>query len=181
LLSGEPASRARGCGGRACLRRSGTSSINDPIGDFSRSDNNPFDTWPLFYEEAAPILTSAVAQHVIRSTADHQLLELVFIMKSLIKAVVVVASIAASATVFAQSNTRITREQVRAELVQLEQAGYRVGDGDQTHYPEAVQAAQARIAARNSSASAYGGSVAGSSQSGRPAVSAADWNAMYSR
>lgn len=102
-------------------------------------------------------------------------------MKSLIKAVVVVASIAASATVFAQSNTRITREQVRAELVQLEQAGYRVGDGDQAHYPEAVQAAQARIAAQNSSASAYGGSVAGSSQSGRPAVSAADWNAMYSR
>ena len=113
-------------------------------------------------------------------------------MKSLIKAVVIVASLAASATVFAQSNSRITREQVRAELVELAQAGYRVGvgvgvgvgdgDGDQAHYPETIQAPQARIAAQNGSTSSYGGSVEGSSQSGgRPAVSAADWNAMYSR
>ncbi|CAE6722782.1 DUF4148 domain-containing protein [Paraburkholderia haematera] len=102
-------------------------------------------------------------------------------MKSLIKAVVIVASLAASAAVFAQSNSRITREQVRAELVQLQQAGYRVGDGDEAHYPDAIQAAQARIAAQNSSMSGYGGSVAGASQSGRPAVSSADWNAMYSR
>ncbi|SIT47391.1 conserved exported hypothetical protein [Paraburkholderia ribeironis] len=105
-------------------------------------------------------------------------------MKSLIKAVAIVAivaSLAASATVFAQSNSRITREQVRAELIEFEQAGYHVGDGDQTHYPDAVLAAEARIAARNDSASGYGGGVAGSSQSGRPAVSSADWNAMYSR
>jgi hypothetical protein len=119
---------------------------------FSRSSNIPFDVRPLFYEEAAPILSPAVARKVTRSTADPQLLELVFIMKSLIKAVVVVASIAASATAFAQSNTRITREQVRAELVQLQQAGYRVGDGDQTHYPEAIQAAQARVAAQTGNA-----------------------------
>ena len=104
-------------------------------------------------------------------------------MKSLIKGVVIVASLAASATVFAQSNTRITREQVRAELVQLEQAGYHVGDGDQAHYPAAIQAAEARLAAQqNVGTSAYGGSVAGSSESGggHPAVSKADWNAMYS-
>lgn len=102
-------------------------------------------------------------------------------MKSLIKTVVIVASLAASATVFAQSNSGITRAQVRAELVQLEQAGYHVGDGDEAHYPEALQAAQARVAARDGATSGYGGSVAGSSQSGRPAVSPADWNAMYSR
>ncbi|ASW01063.1 DUF4148 domain-containing protein [Paraburkholderia aromaticivorans] len=102
-------------------------------------------------------------------------------MKSLIKAVVIVASLAASAAVFAQSNSGITRAQVRAELVQLEQAGYHVGDGDQAHYPDAIQAAEARIAMRNSAASGYGGSVAGSSQHGSPAVSPADWNAMYSR
>lgn len=103
-------------------------------------------------------------------------------MKSLIKAVVIVASFAASATVFAQSNSRITREQVRAELIQLQQAGYHVGDGGEAHYPDAIQAAQARIAARNndtSNTSGYGGSAAGSSQSGRAAVSEADWNAMY--
>jgi hypothetical protein len=105
-------------------------------------------------------------------------------MKSFIKGVVIVASLAASATVFAQSNTRITREQVRAELVQLEQAGYHVGDGDQAHYPAAIQAAEARVAAQqNNGASAYGGSVAGSSESGssHPAVTKADWNAMYNR
>lgn len=102
-------------------------------------------------------------------------------MKSLIKGVVIVASLAASAAVFAQSNTPITREQVRAELVQLEQAGYHVGDGDQAHYPAAIQAAEARVAAQNGGSSAYGGSVAGTSESGRPAVSKADWNAMYSR
>ncbi|MFM0310299.1 DUF4148 domain-containing protein [Paraburkholderia sp. RL17-383-BIF-A] len=102
-------------------------------------------------------------------------------MKSLIKAVVIVASLAASATVFAQSNSGLTRAQVRAELVQLEQVGYHVGDGDGAHYPDAIQAAEARAAARNGGNSGYGGSVAGASQSGRPAVSATDWNAMYSR
>jgi hypothetical protein len=102
-------------------------------------------------------------------------------MKSLIKAVVIVASLAASATVFAQSNSGLTRAQVRAELVQLEQVGYHVGDGDEAHYPDAIQAAEARAAARNGGNSGYGGSVAGASQSGRPAVSATDWNAMYSR
>jgi type II secretory pathway pseudopilin PulG len=113
--------------------------------------------------------------------------ELEFIMKSSIKGVVVVMSLAASASVFAQSNasnTRITREQVRAELVQLEQAGYRVGDGDQAHYPAAIEAAEARIAAQsNGATSSYGGSVSGSSQSGssHPTVSKADWDAMYRR
>lgn len=100
-------------------------------------------------------------------------------MKSLIQAVVIVASLTASASVFAQSNSRITHEQVRAELIQLQQAGYHVGDGDEAHYPEAIQAAEARIAARNTDLSGYGGNATGSSQSGRPAVSAADWNAMY--
>ncbi|MGF6770808.1 hypothetical protein P3T18_003287 [Paraburkholderia sp. GAS199] len=108
-------------------------------------------------------------------------------MKSFIKAVVIVASLAASATVFAQSHSHTTRAQVRAELEELQQAGYRVGDGDEAHYPEAIQAAEARVAARSALAanggaaatSGYGGSAAGASQTGRPAVSAADWFAMY--
>lgn len=148
-------------------------------GDFSRFNNNPFDEHPLLREAPAPILGSAVTQCSTWRAAHHQSSELVFIMKSLIKAVVIVASLAASATVFAQSNSPINRAQVRAELIQLQQAGYRVGDGDEAHYPDAVQAAQARIAARNSNTSGYGGSAAGSSQSGRAAISEADWNAMY--
>ncbi|SDF87387.1 DUF4148 domain-containing protein [Paraburkholderia phenazinium] len=100
-------------------------------------------------------------------------------MKSLIQAVVVAAALAAPALSFAQSNAPVTRAQVRAELVQLEKAGYRTGDDD-THYPVAVQAAEARIAAQNGAASGYGGVVSGESESGRGRVSAADWNAMYS-
>lgn len=102
-------------------------------------------------------------------------------MKALIQAVIVGTSLVASATVFAQSNAPVTRAQVRAELVQLQQAGYHVGDGDQARYPEAIQAAEVRIAAENAAAGGYGGSEAGSAQGGRPAVSASDWHAMYSR
>src|ERR1700684_354092 len=101
-------------------------------------------------------------------------------MKSLIQAVVVAAALAAPFMSFAQSNATVTRAQVRAELVQLEKAGYHVGDGDNAHYPEAIQAAEAKVASQNGAASAYGGAVSGSSEAGRPAVSKADWNAMYS-
>ena len=42
--------------------------------------------------------------------------------------------------VFAQANAPVTRAQVRVELVQLEKAGYHVGDGDQAAYPAPIQA-----------------------------------------
>jgi hypothetical protein len=100
-------------------------------------------------------------------------------MKSLIQTVVVAAALAAPALSFAQSNAPVTRAQVRAELVQLEKAGYHPGD-DEIHYPVAVQAAEARVAAQNGATSGYGGVASGASQSGRSQVSAADWNAMYS-
>ncbi len=103
-------------------------------------------------------------------------------MKSLIQAIAVAAVLVVPVASFAQSNAPITRAQVRAELAQLQQAGYRVGDGDNAHYPDAVQAAVARVAAQNGAASGYGGVASGSSQEGGAArVSAADWNAMYSR
>jgi hypothetical protein len=101
-------------------------------------------------------------------------------MKSLIQAVVVAAALAAPALSFAQSNAPVTRAQVRADLVQIEKAGYRPGD-DETHYPVAVQAAEARVAAHNDATSGYGGVASGVSQSGGRRVSAADWNAMYNR
>lgn len=101
-------------------------------------------------------------------------------MKSLIRAVVITTALAAPALVFAQSNAPVTRAQVRAELVQLEKAGYHPGDDD-IHYPAAVQAAEARVDAQNGEASGYGGVVNSESQSGRSNVSAADWRSMYSR
>jgi hypothetical protein len=100
-------------------------------------------------------------------------------MKSLIQAVVVAAALAAPVAVFAQSNAPLTRAQVRAELVQLEKAGYNPARGEDPSYPADIQAAEAKVAAQNGATSGYGGVVSGSSDAGRPALSKADWNAMY--
>ena len=99
-------------------------------------------------------------------------------MKSIIRAALVATVLVVPVASFAQS--QITRAQVRAELAQLESVGYHVGDGDQAHYPQAIQAAEAKLAARNGE-TAYGGAANGTSQSGGANVSKADWNAMYSR
>lgn len=99
-------------------------------------------------------------------------------MKSLIQAAVVAAALAAPVAVFAQSNAPLTRAQVRAELVQLEKAGYQPGQGDNVSYPVQIQAAEAKVAAQNG-ATDVGGVANGSSDAGRPAVSKADWNAIY--
>jgi hypothetical protein len=101
-------------------------------------------------------------------------------LKSLISAVTLASALAAPAVSFAQSNEPVTRAQVRAELIQVEKAGYQVGDGDHTSYPAGIQAAEARVAAQNGAASGYGGVTSGSSEAGLPAMSMADWNAMYS-
>ena len=87
-------------------------------------------------------------------------------MKSLVQAVVVAVALVAPIASFAQSSAPVTRAQVRAELVQLEKAGYHVGDGDHTTYPEGIQAAEARVSAQNGAASGYGGVVGQSSASG---------------
>ncbi|OAJ55361.1 hypothetical protein A6V36_35190 [Paraburkholderia ginsengiterrae] len=100
-------------------------------------------------------------------------------MKSLIQAVVVAAALAAPVAVFAQSNAPVTRAQVRAELIQLEKAGYNPAAADDTTYPADIQAAEAKVAAQNA-ATGVGGVASDSSDTGRPAVSKADWDAMYS-
>jgi hypothetical protein len=93
-------------------------------------------------------------------------------MKSLIKTVAVALALAAPVASFAQSNQPATRAQVRAELVQLEQAGYRP-NSDSVSYPNDLQAAEARVHAQGDVAQAgvagYGPEVSGASQSGRPA------------
>ncbi|KAA1002445.1 DUF4148 domain-containing protein [Paraburkholderia panacisoli] len=101
-------------------------------------------------------------------------------MKSIIRAAIIASALAIPVASFAQSTGHTTRAQVRAELAQLESVGYHVGDGEQTHYPDAIQAAEAKLVARDASASSYGGAPSGTSQSGSR-VSVADWNAMYSR
>lgn len=93
-------------------------------------------------------------------------------MKSLIKAVAIAAVLAVPALSFAQAqgtNGPVSRAQVRAELAQLEAAGYHPSVNN-IYYPEDIQKAEARVSAQNGLAEAqtsgYGPSTSGSSQSG---------------
>ena len=88
-------------------------------------------------------------------------------MKTLIAAALAATVLAAPALSFAQESQPVTRAQVRAELVQLEKAGYRPGVSS-PYYPEDLQAAQAKVAQQTATAeaTAYGASTNGSTQAG---------------
>jgi len=96
-------------------------------------------------------------------------------MNALIKAAAVAVILAAPAVSFAQANNQpFTRAQVRADLERVEKAGY--NPLDWMHYPENIQAAQARIAAEDArqgtTAQADTSGVGGAdnaAESGRPA------------
>jgi Domain of unknown function (DUF4148) len=93
-------------------------------------------------------------------------------IKSLVSAVVLASALTAPIASFAQqSNAPVTRAQVRAELVQLEKAGWRpaMNMGNNPRYPDGIQAAEAKVAAQNG-ATGVGGVVSGSSASGAPAA-----------
>jgi hypothetical protein len=93
----------------------------------------------------------------------------VLIMKSLIQSVAVALALVVPVASFAQSNGPVTRAQVRAELVQLEKAGYHVGDGDHTTYPREIQAAEAKVAAQQVAENGgYGGVASVRSDAGKP-------------
>jgi hypothetical protein len=102
-------------------------------------------------------------------------------LKSFIPAIVFAAALAAPAVSFAQSNDPVTRAQVQADLVQLEQANGRpsMNTGNDPHYPADIQADEARVAAQNDATNGYGGVASGSSDARGLAVSTADWKAMY--
>lgn len=95
-------------------------------------------------------------------------------MKTLIAAALAATVLAAPTLSFAQANQPVTRAQVRAELAQLEQAGYRPGVSS-PYYPADLQAAQAKVAQQNATAetTAYGASTNGSTQAGTRVTPAA--------
>jgi Domain of unknown function (DUF4148) len=101
-------------------------------------------------------------------------------MKSLIKTIAVAAVLAVPALSFAQSSQPVTRAQVRAELVQLEKAGYSPSNSSDTQYPATIQAAEAKVHADDS---AVGGVADGSSQAGtRGSFSASSYSVpVYQR
>ena len=100
-------------------------------------------------------------------------------MKTLICLTLAVSALASPALTFAQTTSdQLTRAQVRADIVRVEQAGYRPGSGD-NDYPVEIQAAEAKIVeqdeARRATDAVGGVAQAGSSQTGMAA------NAMSSR
>lgn len=97
-----------------------------------------------------------------------------------IQAALVAAVVAAPAAAFAQTadtsaNVPLTRAQVKAELVQLEQVGYNPAAADDATYPREIEAAEARVAQEHGVAegaadtTGYGPATSGTMQSGRPA------------
>ncbi|HIC7207660.1 DUF4148 domain-containing protein [Burkholderia stabilis] len=97
----------------------------------------------------------------------------------LIAALLVAVSASVAAPAFADE-AGVSRAQVRAELVQLEQAGYRPGRANDPHYPDDLQAALTRIHANDAvaaeaSVSGYGSDAGTATQSGsRPATRIAE-------
>lgn len=84
----------------------------------------------------------------------------------LVQSLIVAAALAIPAvSSFAQSNQPVTRSEVKAQLVQLEKAGYSPA-GDQTRYPANIQAAQARVDSEKVADSSFGGATDGTSASG---------------
>ncbi|NPT53116.1 DUF4148 domain-containing protein [Paraburkholderia elongata] len=92
-------------------------------------------------------------------------------MKSLIKAVALVVVLAAPVASFAQSEQPLTRAEVKAQLIQIEQAGYNPAVATDSTYPADIQTAEARVAAQHDT-TGYGSSANGSSQTGTIAPAA---------
>ncbi|AOJ04349.1 MULTISPECIES: DUF4148 domain-containing protein [Burkholderia] len=99
-------------------------------------------------------------------------------MKSIVVTVATALVLAAPVVSFAQSaNGSLTRAQVIQELADLESVGYQPSRGNETTYPDDIQAAQRRLeakrlAARKAAESAHGPAVAGATQAGKPAANA---------
>ncbi|MFT4504791.1 DUF4148 domain-containing protein [Caballeronia sp. 15711] len=91
-------------------------------------------------------------------------------MKRVISSTILMGIFAAPIMAKAQT-TGLTREQVRAELVQLQQSGYRLDS--EASYPRNLQAAESNLAngrlANNGSAEGYGGEQPSTVNSGRRA------------
>jgi hypothetical protein len=82
-----------------------------------------------------------------------------------------------------ESGSTVTRAQVRAELVQLENTGYRAGRANDPHYPADIQAAEARASSQSDAGSnvnsSVGGVSGGSSASGNRVTVNAPFNSLY--
>ncbi|MEX3984735.1 DUF4148 domain-containing protein [Paraburkholderia sp. EG287A] len=116
-------------------------------------------------------------------------------MKALVSTLLVACALAAPAAAFAQTanpaNTPVTRAQVIADLVRVEQAGYRPVARD-VNYPDDIQHAEAIVAQEQAQAqaektqqaapgsTAVGGvAMTGSSDAGAPVVASVGERSIY--
>lgn len=89
-------------------------------------------------------------------------------MNSSIKVALATAVLLVPAFAFAQSNEPLTRDQVRAQLVQLEKAGYNPLADCPGECPESLRHAEAVIAQQQANTNAaYGPASNGTVQSGK--------------
>jgi len=100
-------------------------------------------------------------------------------MKSLICAVFAAAVLAGPTLSFAQvSNAPVTRAEVKADLVQVEQAGYSPARND-LNYPADIQAAEARVHTPSTADTSYGGVPNGTAFGSNAPVAALQSQALY--
>lgn len=97
---------------------------------------------------------------------------------------IIAAAIAFPVAAHAQEfGSTVTRAQVRAELVQLENVGYRPGRANDPHYPADIQAAGAKVASQTGAgsriSSGMGGVHSGSSESGGRFTAQVRGNSLY--
>ncbi len=100
-------------------------------------------------------------------------------MKKLALLALTLSAVVSSTSIFAQSaSAPLTRAQVRADLIRLEQAGYNPSASDDATYPTDIQAAEAKVAAQDApqqaatpqqqkSDSGIGAEMKGTSDAGR--------------
>ncbi|MFD1557520.1 DUF4148 domain-containing protein [Paraburkholderia silviterrae] len=91
-------------------------------------------------------------------------------MKALVRYLSIVAALTAPIAALAQQNGPVTRAQVVAELVKLENAGYDPHATNDPHHPGNLMTAEARITATNAQS--------GVSRDGRPGTAIAGSTAL---
>ena len=101
-------------------------------------------------------------------------------MKALICAVFAAAIVAVPSLAFAQTTSApVTRAEVRADLVRVEQAGYHPEENN-LHYPADIQAAEARIHVAPGADHSYGGVQNDSASGAQPPAALIQGRTLYS-
>ncbi|AOJ90877.1 hypothetical protein WS87_29385 [Burkholderia sp. MSMB0856] len=103
-------------------------------------------------------------------------------MKFAIRTIMLAAAIIPAFASAAQSGSALTRAEVRAQITQVEQAGYNPARKD-IHYPQSIQQAEARIQSSESmpqaDASGYGPAYGAGADSGASVQSHAATPRLY--